>query len=350
MSTTEIAHRTSELAIEPAQTRFTDVQVAALRHLGLQGQDADNDELQFSDADLQVFFHQCQRTGLDPFARQIYMIMRQEFGRPKPTIQTGIDGFRKIGRDAARRYGDTCSKKRPIWLDDDGNEFKVWNRPEPPAAAMVNIVVNGDDNEATVNYREYVQRKRNGEPNSMWMRMGANQLAKCAEAAAWRMAYPSDFAGIVSSDEPVRTIIDEDGAPAGGPPRKQTQSTGRGVAGLEQKLAEKDASKQAQSAGPNGPMTTADNVIPGSSGITRAQYEAIVAGLGKLFDGGEGRADYVRAAVRRDVNQLKELTGAEADELLTIIAQHTAERAEDDAREREETKQTAATNDDANFS
>jgi phage recombination protein Bet len=344
MSTTDIA-RTSELAIEPAQTRFTEVQVAALRHLGLQGQDADNDELQFSDADLQVFFHQCQRTGLDPFARQIYMIMRREFGRPKPTIQTGIDGFRKIGRDAARRQGIKVSKQAPVWLDEDGNEHKVWNRREAPAAALVNIVVDGEDNIAVCNYDEYVQTKRDGNPNSMWQKMPANMLAKCAEAAAWRMAFPSDFSGILGTDEPV--VIDEAGQRVT-PPRKQAQSTGRGVAGLEQKLAEQPSNRSAK---PEPAQVVEGQVVDDTAagGISQSQYEAIVAGLNKLFDGGEGRAEYVRAAVRRDVSHLKQLTPDEADEVLTIIAQHTAERAEDEARDREETK-PATSNDDANFS
>lgn len=76
------------LAIQPEQTQFTPQQVAMLRHIGVE---------KAGDADLQVFFHQCQRTGLDPFARQIYMIERWSKDGPKYTIQTGIDGYRLIG-------------------------------------------------------------------------------------------------------------------------------------------------------------------------------------------------------------------------------------------------------------
>ena len=55
------------LAIAPEQREFTPNQVAMLQHIGVENA---------TDSDLQVFFHQCQRTGLDPFARQIYMIGR----------------------------------------------------------------------------------------------------------------------------------------------------------------------------------------------------------------------------------------------------------------------------------
>jgi hypothetical protein len=101
-------HEAGSLALEPDQYEFTGAQKQALVHIGIENA---------TDGDLQVFLHVCKRTGLDPFAKQIYMIGRadrQKVGGEwtevgtKWTIQTGIDGFRLIGRRAAvveRRVG-----------------------------------------------------------------------------------------------------------------------------------------------------------------------------------------------------------------------------------------------------
>ena len=90
----------SELTISDRQTRFSPAQRTALGHMGVD---------RAPDADVDVFFHVCQRTRLDPFARQIYMIGRAESvlvdgqwtKQMKYTIQTGIDGYRTIARRTA---------------------------------------------------------------------------------------------------------------------------------------------------------------------------------------------------------------------------------------------------------
>jgi RecT family protein len=50
-------------------------------------------------------------------------------------------------------------------------------------------------------YSEYVQKKKDGTPNSMWQKMAANQLAKCAESLALRKAFPRDLSGFYSREE-----------------------------------------------------------------------------------------------------------------------------------------------------
>jgi phage recombination protein Bet len=157
-----------------------------------------------------VFMHVAQRTGLDPFARQIYMIGRR--GREqdangnwvnvvKQTIQTGIDGFRLVARRAADRLGETLEYEDTQWCGSDGVWTDVWTHGTAPAAARVTVVRQGRRFPAVAIYREYVQTKANGEPNAMWSKMPANQLAKCAEALALRKAYPQDLSGLYTDDE-----------------------------------------------------------------------------------------------------------------------------------------------------
>ena len=194
-----LAGRT-ELAIAPGQTAWTDDQMAVLRHIGTE---------KATPADLKVFFHVCQRTGLDPFARQIYMV---EYGG-KPTIQTGIDGFRVIARRAADAAGQPYSLEDTLWCGPDGVWRDVWLSNEPPAAARAVIVRDGQRFPHVALFSEYVGTntiwgKKDGknvkigeEVNSMWKGKPAHMLGKCAEAGAYRKAFPQDLGGIYIPEE-----------------------------------------------------------------------------------------------------------------------------------------------------
>lgn len=180
------------LALADEQTWWSERQMAGLRQIGV-----DN----ASDGDLLVFFHVCQRTGLDPFARQIHMVARNTQDGRRWTIQTGIDGYRLIADRADRRDGTLREYEDTQWADGDGNWSDVWVRGTHPTAARVVVLRNGHRFPAVALYAEYVQTKRDGNPNAMWSRMPANQLAKCAEALALRKAYPQDMAGVYTDDE-----------------------------------------------------------------------------------------------------------------------------------------------------
>lgn len=194
-----LAGRT-ELAIAPGQTAWTDDQMAVLRHIGTD---------KATPADLKVFFHVCQRTGLDPFARQIYMV---EYGG-KPTIQTGIDGFRVIARRAADAAGHTYSQEDTQWCGPDGVWVDVWLSEEKPRAARSVVVRNGGRFSHVALFDEYVGMKaireqRNGrwvkvgeEINSMWNGKPAHMIGKCAEAGAHRKAFPHDLGGLYVPEE-----------------------------------------------------------------------------------------------------------------------------------------------------
>ncbi len=190
----------SELVIHNQQSTFSPAQRAALGHMGVD---------KAPDADVQVFFHVCQRTKLDPFAKQIYMIGRKQNelvdGKwekvDKYTIQTGIDGLRVVARRVADETGAELSYGDTMWCGLDGAWRDVWTgESQDLHAAKATVYRAGKPFTHVALFREYVQttRLKTGEvvPNTRWANSGANQLAKCAEAGALRKAYPQDLGGL----------------------------------------------------------------------------------------------------------------------------------------------------------
>lgn len=311
--TNEIATRpaTTDLVIEPEQAGFTDQQLAVLRQLGVE--DA-------SQGDLDLFFHQAKRTGLDPFAKQIYMIGRRtkikewnpntrkqdEKWVMKWTIQTGIDGYRLNGRRAAARLGEKIQTEGPFWQGADGGGWTdVWLDPNnPPAAAKFTVIRDGEPFTGIAMYSEYVQTyTADGKqvPNSMWAKMPANQIAKCAEAAAWRRAYPEDFSGLVLEDAAQGPIIDGE---VDQPRRATTERVRgpRGTAGLAEHLGvgagkPVDAAAQPQKA-------SADDV------------NKVLAALDKHKVALDERPSFFATLLGRQLNGLEDLT---PDEVTTTL-------------------------------
>lgn len=216
------------LALASDQHDWTPEQAAALTQLGLEEATA---------ADLKVFLHQSQRTGLDPFARQIYMIGRWDgrAGKKKFTIQSSIDGLRIV----AERHGQYGGQVGPEWCGDDGVWRDVWVSKKPPTAARVGVVRKdwSQPTYAVALFSEYAATKKDGNLEPMWASKSALMIAKCAEALALRKAFPHDLSGIYTSDEmaqadnpPVRLVIDQ---PADNAKQVATPTTARERAASE---------------------------------------------------------------------------------------------------------------------
>lgn len=292
------------LVLDSAQHAFTPAQVAALTHIGVEGA---------SDGDLQVFHHVCQRTGLDPFARQIYMIGRRSRvkeggqwvdGPVKQTIQTGIDGFRLIGRRAADAAKHKLSVGAPEWAHQETGWQQIWVAAwGTPVAARVTITRDGEPFTAIALFDEYKQTKSGGQLTSMWTQRPAGQLAKCAEALAWRMAFPQDLSGIYSDEE----MQQADSAP--------TVAHVRESGGLDAALAA-DADPAPAEPDPDGAVD-ADVVEDQAESVTAAQLRKIGAAMTKLGITARDEAlGYVHQAIGRQVASRNELTKDEASNLI----------------------------------
>lgn len=143
-----------------------------------------------SDDEHALFLAACERSGLDPFARQIYAMRRGN----RLVIEATIDGL----RISAERTGKYSGQLGPEWCGPDGVWRDIWTDTGIPTAARVGIL-RSDFRDAVWGkalYTEFVQQE-----SRFWVDMASNQLAKCAEALGFRKAFPQQFSGLYTSEE-----------------------------------------------------------------------------------------------------------------------------------------------------
>lgn len=148
-----------------------------------------------TDDEFTLFIYVSQKTKLDPFLKQIYPVKRWDSKLKKEmmTCQTSIDGYRII----AERTGRYAPGREPTFQYD--KEGKLLSA----TAYVKKMTDDGTWHEigALAYYKEYVQKTKEGVPNSFWNNMPHGQLSKCAESLALRKAFPNDLSAIRTEDE-----------------------------------------------------------------------------------------------------------------------------------------------------
>lgn len=154
-----------------------------------------------TDLEFELFAKVCRRTGLDPFARQIYAIKRRSREGnnwiEKMTIQTGIDGYRLIAERTGEYAGGTEPEYGPKCECGRGTAHPQWAR------VGVRRVVDGREwiTHERAEFHEYVPTKDDGSFMGLWGKMPRRMIAKCAEAVALRRAFPARFEGVYTEEE-----------------------------------------------------------------------------------------------------------------------------------------------------
>ena len=220
------------LTLRPNQTELDPIQRASLVAIGI---DVVGDPQVIPH--WRAFMHMCQANGLDPWAREAYLIGRGKGDKRTYTKQTGIDGYRKMSARTGRfiRVADTLwtgadDDDQSYYRDERGVMRRVWYDQWPasrgfPGAAKVIIEHYDEANnvvrtEAVADWAMYApfsdkwegygqSRKKvigaDGKPeqtlNDMWAKGYAHMLAKCAEALAHRKAFPAASGGFLTHEE-----------------------------------------------------------------------------------------------------------------------------------------------------
>lgn len=152
------------------------------------------------------FLAMCERSGCDPLRRQIYWRYRRDHLRKKTvfSVELKIDGLRAI----AQRSGEFEAAVGPRWSADGEKWLKGWPGAAPPPLARFKVKRRGREGyaEATTNWESYRVMhlmEDTGEEvlDDFWRKMPDLMLAKCAEAGAFRRAFPELLSGLYIEEE-----------------------------------------------------------------------------------------------------------------------------------------------------
>ena len=140
-----------------------------------------------TDAEMQLFFYDCQRRGVHPLDKLIHFTKR---GNPKRyTPITSIDFMRQ----RASATGAFAGEEEPVYTT-------IASGAVDTCCYTVYRLVQGQRCKwtATARWDEYYPGDQLG---FMWKKMPYVMLTKCAEALALRKAFPAELQGLYAKEE-----------------------------------------------------------------------------------------------------------------------------------------------------
>ncbi|MCC3868473.1 phage recombination protein Bet [Terrisporobacter mayombei] len=160
-----------------------------------------------SDQEVLMFVELCKAKGMNPFERDAYLIKYKsknpQFDTPA-TIIVGKDFFIKKANENSAFEG---MKAGIVVVDKENQIHEREGSLKLPDETIVGgwcEVYRSDrkvPTKAIVAYDEYVQKKGNGEVNSMWSSKPGTMIRKVAQSQALREAFPNELRGLYQQEE-----------------------------------------------------------------------------------------------------------------------------------------------------
>jgi len=206
------------LAFRQAQRTLDETQMQLLAPLGI-GADWDPGQVL-------VFLMDCHRRGFDPWAQEAYLMRYKTRDGDRYVKHIGIAGFRARAEDTGEYRGVIG----PMFSADGHTWSEVWPDPNTvPGYAKAAVERQGrPPQQAVISYLEFaptkdewVDNRRTGRQTftPMWLpaAQGGKPMVmsgKCAQAAAFRIAFPRKFGGWYEAAEfeRLRGPVDDPGA------------------------------------------------------------------------------------------------------------------------------------------
>lgn len=151
-----------------------------------------------TDLEFAILWAGAKSRGLDPVRKQIHFVSRNQKEKGEGNVerwvkkwasQVAIDGFRSIA-EATGKY--------------DGQDEPEYETSESGGVLVARVRVYRKDISrpfvGVAMWLEFVQLYE-GKPTSMWAKMPFHMLSKCAEAQAFRKAFPEQLGGLYTSEE-----------------------------------------------------------------------------------------------------------------------------------------------------
>jgi len=148
-----------------------------------------------SEPEFELYLAVAKHSQLDPVVGEIYAVPRGKGSDRKLTFITSIDALRRVAIES----GECAGQLGPYWCGEDGEWKDIWLKNIPPVAAKVGVLRMGCT-EPFWGVARYAAYKPD-QNDFMWKKMPDNQIAKCAEALAYRKAFPKNLSRIYTRDE-----------------------------------------------------------------------------------------------------------------------------------------------------